>query len=102
MNNILGGYSIGDVDVVAAFDVDKDKVGKDLSEAIFTKNNNALKFHDVSKTGVTMERGMTHDGVGEYLADVIEIDKDKDSSRSETSDSIQSLRDKKVDVVINY
>ena len=102
MNNILGGYSIGDVDVVAAFDVDKDKVGKDLSEAIFTKNNNALKFHDVSKTGVTVERGMTHDGVGEYLADVIEIDKDKDSSGSETSDIIQILRDKKVDVVINY
>ena len=102
MNNILGGYSIGDVNVVAAFDVDKDKVGKDLSEAIFTKNNNALKFHDVAKTGVTVERGMTHDGVGEYLADVIEIDKDKDSVGSETSDIIQILRDKKVDVVINY
>ena len=102
MNNILGGYSIGDVNVVAAFDVDKDKVGKDLSEAIFTKNNNALKFHDVAKTGVTVERGMTHDGVGEYLADVIEIDKDKNSVGSETSDIIQILRDKKVDVVINY
>jgi len=102
MNNILGGYSIGDVNVVAAFDVDKDKVGKDLSEAIFTKNNNALKFHDVAKTGVTVERGMTHDGVGEYLADIIEIDKDKDSVGSETSDIIQILRDKKVDVVINY
>ena len=102
MNNILGGYSIGDVNVVAAFDVDKDKVGKDLSEAIFTKNNNALKFHDVAKTGVTVERGMTHDGVGEYLADIIEIDKDKDSEGSETSDIIQILRDKKVDVVINY
>ena len=102
MNNILGGYSIGDVNVVAAFDVDKDKVGKDLSEAIFTKNNNALKFHDVAKTGVTVERGMTHDGVGEYLADIIEIDKDKDSVGSETSDIIQILRDRKVDVVINY
>ena len=102
MNNILGGYSIGDVNVVAAFDVDKDKVGKDLSEAIFTKNNNALKFHDVAKTGVTVERGMTHDGVGEYLADVIEIDKDKNSVGSETSDIIQILRDRKVDVVINY
>ncbi len=102
MNNILGGYSIGDVNVVAAFDVDKDKVGKDLSEAIFTKNNNALKFHDVAKTGVTVQRGMTHDGVGEYLADIIEIDKDKDSVGSETSDIIQILRDKKVDVVINY
>ena len=102
MNNILGGYSIGDVNVVAAFDVDKDKVGKDLSEAIFTKNNNALKFHDVAKTGVTVERGMTHDGVGEYLADIIEIDKDKDSVGSETSDIIQIIRDRKVDVVINY
>ena len=56
MNNSLGGYSLGDVNIVAAFDVDKEKVGKDLSEAIFSKNNNALKFHDVPVTGVVVNR----------------------------------------------
>ena len=102
MHNVLGGYSIGDVYVVAAFDVDKDKVGKDLNEAIFTKNNNALKFYDVPKTGVKVERGMTHDGVGEYLSDVIEVEKDQNKSGSQTSDIVQILREKEVDVVINY
>ena len=102
MHNVLGGYSIGDVNVVAAFDVDKDKVGKDLNEAIFTKNNNALKFYDVPKTGVKVERGMTHDGVGEYLSDVIEVEKDQNKSGSQTSDIVQILREKEVDVVINY
>ena len=57
MHNVLGGYAIGDVNIVAAFDVDKDKVGKDLNEAIYTKNNNALNFFDVPKTGVTVDRG---------------------------------------------
>ena len=52
MHNTLGGYSLGDVNVVAAFDVDRDKVGRDLSEAIFAKNNNAVKFHEVPHTGV--------------------------------------------------
>ena len=72
MNNVLGGYSIGDIDIVAAFDVDKEKVGKDLSDALVSVNNNAVQFHDVPKTGVKVSRGMTHDGIGEYLADVIE------------------------------
>ena len=102
MHNVLGGYSIGDVNIVAAFDVDKDKVGKDLNEAIYTKNNNALKFFDVPKTGVKVDRGMTHDGVGEYLADVIEIEKDQNKAGSQTSDIVQILREKEVDVVINY
>ena len=102
MHNVLGGYSIGDVNIVAAFDVDKDKVGKDLNEAIFTKNKNALKFYDVPKTGVKVERGMTHDGVGEYLSDVIEVEKDQNKSGSQTSDIVQILREKEVDVVINY
>ena len=53
MHNVLGGYAIGDVNIVAAFDVDGEKVGKDLSEALFTKNNNAVKFHDVPNIGVT-------------------------------------------------
>lgn len=96
MHNVLGGYSIGDVNIVAAFDVDDEKVGKDLSEALFTKNNNAIKFHDVPNIGVTVDRGMTHDGIGEYLKDVIE------KAKGETSDIVGILREKKVDVVINY
>ena len=51
--------------------VDEDKVGKDLSEAIFTNNNNALKFYDVPKTGLKVDRGMTHDGLGKYLSAMI-------------------------------
>jgi myo-inositol-1-phosphate synthase len=58
----LGGYHIRDIDFVAAFDVDKNKVGKDLSEAIYTKPNNTYVFQQVPHTGVTVERGMTHDG----------------------------------------
>ena len=85
MHNILGGYALSDVNIVAAFDVDKEKVGKDLSEALFTKNNNALKFHDVPNMGVKVDRGMTHDGIGEYLEEVIE----KDSG--ETSDYVGTV-----------
>ena len=96
MNNSLGGYSLGDVNIVAAFDVDKEKVGKDLSEAIFSKNNNALKFHDVPVTGVVVNRGMTHDGIGEYLEDII------NKADGKTADIVEILREREVDVVINY
>ena len=96
MNNSLGGYSLGDVNIVAAFDVDKEKVGKDLSEAIFSKNNNALKFHDVPVTGVVVNRGMTHDGIGEYLEDII------NKADGQTADIVEILREREVDVVINY
>ena len=72
MHNVLGGYTIGDVNVVAAFDIDKEKVGVDINEAIFAKTNNALQFHDVPRAGITVDRGMTHDGIGQYLEDVIE------------------------------
>ena len=63
----LGGYHVRDIDFVAAFDIDKNKVGKDLSEAIYTKPNNTYVFQKVEKTGVTVERGMVHDGLGKYL-----------------------------------
>ena len=72
MHNVLGGYTIGDVNVVAAFDVDKEKVGVDINEAIFAKTNNALTFHDVPNAGIKVDRGMTHDGIGQYLEDVVE------------------------------
>ena len=60
----LGGYHVRDIEFVAAFDIDKNKVGKDLSEAIYTKPNNTFVFQQVPKLGVTVERGMTHDGLG--------------------------------------
>ncbi len=96
MNNILGGYALSDVNVVAAFDVDKDKVGRDLSEALISKNNNALQFHDVPDMGVTVDRGMTHDGIGEYLEELV------DKAPGQTADIVDILRDREVDVVINY
>ena len=68
----LGDYHIRDVEFVAAFDIDKEKVGKDVSEAIFSGQNNTIKFMDVPHMGVTVDRGMTHDGLGKYLSQVIE------------------------------
>ena len=96
MHNVLGGYTIGDVNVVAAFDVDKEKVGVDINEAIFAKTNNALPFHDVPRAGITVDRGMTHDGIGQYLEDVVE------KAPGSTADIVGILRDREVDVVINY
>ena len=96
MHNVLGGYTIGDVNVVAAFDVDKEKVGVDINEAIFAKTNNALQFHDVPRAGVTVDRGMTHDGIGQFLEDVVE------KAPGSTADIVGILRDREVDVVINY
>ena len=72
MHPVLGEYGIGDINVVAAFDVDSNKVGLDISEAIYAPPNNTVKFFDVPHTGITVQRGMTLDGVGEYMSDVIE------------------------------
>src|SRR6266851_967624 len=92
----LGGYHIRDVTVVAAFDVDVDKVGKDLSAAIFAGQNNTYKFCDVPKTGVIVQRGMTHDGLGKYLSQVIT------KAPGPTADIVRILKETKTDVVINY
>jgi myo-inositol-1-phosphate synthase len=92
----LGDYHISDVEFVAAFDVDKTKVGKDLSEAIFAGQNNTYKFMDVPRMGVTVDRGMTHDGLGKYLSQVIE------PAPGPTADVIGILRDRKVDVMVSY
>ena len=67
----LGGYHIRDIEFSAAFDIDKNKVGKDLSEAVFTYPNNTYKFSPVPRSGVPVHRGMTHDGLGEYLSRII-------------------------------
>jgi myo-inositol-1-phosphate synthase len=92
----LGGYRIRDIDFVAAFDVDKTKVGKDLSEAVFAGQNNTFKFSDVPHTGVTVDRGMTHDGLGKYLSEVIE------KAPGPTADVVGILKDRKVDVMVSY
>ncbi len=92
----LGDYHISDVEFVAAFDIDKEKVGKDLSEAIFSGLNNTYKFMDVPHLGVTVDRGMTHDGLGKYLSEVIE------KAPGPTADVVGILRERKVDVVVSY
>ena len=96
MHSKIGEYRIEDIEVVAAFDIDRNKVGKDVSEAIFTEPNNTLKFADVPQMGVTVERGMTHDGIGKYVSHLV-----KKSTHS-TADISGILKDRGVDVVINY
>ena len=92
----LGGYHISDINFVAAFDIDKNKVGKDLAEAIFTKPNNTIKFCDVPKTCIRVERGMTHDGLGKYLSQIIT------KAPGPTANIVDILKKTKTDVVINY
>ena len=92
----LGGYHIRDVEVVAAFDVVKGKVGKDLAEAIWAHPNDTIKFAEVPKTGVTVSRGMTHDGIGKYLSQIVE------KAEGPTDDVVEILREREVDVVVNY
>jgi len=92
----LGGYHISDINFVAAFDIDRNKVGKDISEAIYTYPNNTYKFCDVPTTGVKVERGMTHDGLGKYLSKIIT------KAPGSTADIIGILKERKVDVVISY
>ena len=96
MHPALGGYHIGDIQVVAAFDIDANKVGKDLSEAILVSPNNTAVFTDVPHLGVPVERGMTHDGLGKYLTQVIE------KAPGPTADIVGILKERQVDVVINY
>ena len=92
----VGGYHVGDVEFTAAFDVTTDKVGKELSEAIWAHPNDTIKFAEVPKTGVTVSRGMTHDGLGEYLSQVVT------KAPGETSDVIGILKETGTDVVVNY
>jgi myo-inositol-1-phosphate synthase len=92
----LGGYHVRDIEFTAAFDVTTDKVGKDLSDAIWAHPNDTIKFADVPKTGVKVARGMTHDGLGKYVSQVVT------KAPGETSDVVGILRDTKTDVVVNY
>jgi myo-inositol-1-phosphate synthase len=92
----LGGYHISDVEVVAAFDVVKGKVGVDIADAMWAHPNDTIKFAEVAKTGVTVNRGMTLDGIGKYLSEIVEKDD------SPTDDIVGILKERKVDVVVCY
>ncbi|HUS82895.1 MAG TPA: inositol-3-phosphate synthase [Dehalococcoidia bacterium] len=96
MHSNLGGYHIGDVNFVAAFDIDANKVGKDVSEAIFTPPNNTFKFAEVPSMGVRVHRGMLHDGLGKYLSEIIT------KAPGPTDDIVGILRDTETHVVLNY
>ncbi|MGZ5348226.1 MAG: inositol-3-phosphate synthase, partial [Solirubrobacterales bacterium] len=92
----LGGYHIRDIEFTAAFDVTGEKVGKDLADAIWAHPNDTIKFADVPKTGITVNRGMTHDGLGKYISEVVT------KAPGETDDIVGILRETKTDVVVSY
>ncbi len=92
----LGGYHIGDIEFSAAFDVNVTKVGKDLSEAIWAEPNNTIKFADVPHLGVPVHRGMTHDGIGKYLSQMVQ------KAPGQTANIAQVLRETRTDVVVSY
>lgn len=96
MNPVLGGYHIRDLEFSAAIDINKEKVGKDLSEAIWGAPNNTIKFSDVPNLNVPVSRGMTNDGLGKYLRDHIE------KAPGPTPDIVKILKDTGTDVVINF
>jgi len=92
----LGGYHIRDIEFTAAFDVVDTKVGKDLSEAIYAFPNNTYRFADVPRMGVKVYRGMTHDGIGKYVGQIVK------KAPGPTDDVAKILKDTKTDVVINF
>ncbi|OYD14155.1 inositol-3-phosphate synthase [candidate division WOR-3 bacterium JGI_Cruoil_03_44_89] len=96
MHTNFGGYRISDIEFSCAFDIDVNKVKKDLAEAIYTKPNNTYKFCDVPKLNVPVLRGMTHDGIGKYLAPIIK------KAPGSTVDIIRVLKETKTDMCINY
>jgi myo-inositol-1-phosphate synthase len=92
----LGGYHINDIEFTAAFDVVDTKVGKDLSEAVFAYPNNTFKFSDVPNLNVQVYRGMTHDGLGKYLSQILT------KAPGPTADIVKILKETKTDVVVSY
>jgi len=92
----LGGYHVRDIEFVAAFDINKEKVGKDLSEAIYAHPNNTIVFQQVPKLDVKVDRGMTHDGLGKYLSAIIE------KAPGPTADVVGILKERKVDMMVSY
>jgi myo-inositol-1-phosphate synthase len=92
----LGGYHVRDIEFSAAFDIDADKVGKDLADAIFAGQNNTVTLGDeVPSQGIRVERGMTHDGLGKYLKEKIS------KAPGPTADIVENLKDTHTDVVVS-
>jgi myo-inositol-1-phosphate synthase len=96
MRSRLGGYHVGDIEFSAAFDVDARKVGADLSQAIWSAPNNTVRFAEVPALGVPVHRGMTHDGLGHYLSQVIA------KAPGPTADIAGILRETRTDIVVNF
>jgi myo-inositol-1-phosphate synthase len=96
MHATVGGYHVRDIEFTAAFDVTADKVGKDLSEAIWAHPNNTIKFADVPYMNVPVSRGMTHDGLGKYVSTVVK------KAEGPTDDVIGILKETKTDVIVNF
>ncbi len=92
----VGGYHVRDIEFSAAIDINKTKVGKDLADAIHAHPNNAVKICKVPRTGVIVQRGMTHDGIGMYLKDMVI------PAKGDSVDVVQLLKDTRTDVVVNY
>jgi myo-inositol-1-phosphate synthase len=92
----LGGYHVNDIEFSAAFDIVDTKVGKDLSEAIFAYPNNTFKFAEVPHLDVPVHRGMTHDGLGKYLSQILK------KAPGPTDDIVKILKETKTDVVVSY
>src|SRR5919112_347934 len=92
----FGGYHVGDLEFVAAFDVDAKKVGQDLADAIVASENNTIKIADVAPTGVTVQRGPTLDGLGKFYRETVEESDDR------AVDVVAALREARVDVVVSY
>ncbi|MCK4524533.1 inositol-3-phosphate synthase, partial [candidate division WOR-3 bacterium] len=92
----FGGYHISDIEFSCAIDINRTKVGKDLSEAIYADPNNTLVFQKVPKMGIKVERGMTHDGIGKYLANVVK------KAPGSTADIVNIIKDTKTDVMVSY
>jgi myo-inositol-1-phosphate synthase len=96
MHVTFGPYHVRDVEFVAAFDVDAKKVGRDIAEAIVASENNTIKICDVPPTGVTVQRGPTMDGLGEYYQEIITESDDR------PVDVVQVLKDARADVLVSY
>jgi myo-inositol-1-phosphate synthase len=98
MHTDLGGYHARDIEFTAAFDINASKVGKDLAQAIWAKPNNTIKFTNKvpKKLGVTVHRGMTHDGIGKYAAEKIT------KAKGETANIVEILKETRTDVVVSY
>lgn len=96
MHTVLGGYRISDIELVAAFDVNKTKVGKDVSEALYAEPNNTYVFSKITKTGVIVNNAKVLDGIGEYLKDIVML------SQKPIKDPVKILKESGAQILINY